>query len=87
MAVSKTITNTARVIVKEDGFTWITVQVLSTSTAGATFLLTGKFADGTTSDAVTIEAGNSVTLDTKGQYPIECTITAPSGCTISFIGN
>ena len=70
-----------------EGFVWVSVSVESTSTTDATILGKSKLGIGTASNQATIEKGQSITVDTKGQYPIEFTLTIPSGCTVNIIAN
>lgn len=74
-------------IVKEDGFNWIAIGVSTSSTANATILGTNKLGDGTISEEADILIGQSLTIDTKGQYPIEFILTIPSGCVVNIIAN
>lgn len=71
--------------VNDMGFTKVTIQVSSLSTASATILGTMNTPNGFIPDACDIEAGSSVSFISNEQYPLEFTLGVPSGCVVNLI--
>lgn len=63
----------------------VSVKVLSTSTASATILGTGKLGDGTESGTATLEAGDSIAFVRTDANKLEFTLSIPSGCVVIII--
>lgn len=76
---------TSLVIEKKDGFNYISIQVDGGSTASAEILGTANLSDATPSGNASITAGNSLSFVRQDAYPLEFTLTIPSGCTVYFV--